>query len=163
MPSLINNRRERTYSMKRIFGIILLAVILILMILLDQGINGLFTFWNAPSLIIVLVITLSMLMLSDNLSDFTRGFNIVMSSKEYTTKELNSSYNAIDTSIKLIYLSGFIGIMIGCIGILSQIDDPSAYGPALAVALLTVFYSALINIFLYATRAKIKKELIYRS
>lgn len=150
------------FTMKRIIAICLLVFILMLGVSLDTGISGLIAYWNIPSLLVVGIIVISMLMLSDNISDFFRGFNIVMTDKAYTTKELKASHNAIDTGIKLTYLSGIVGLIIGMIGLLSRLDDPSAIGPALAVAMLTVLYAALINIILYASRAKIKKELIYR-
>lgn len=39
---------------------------------------------------------------------------------------------------------GMIGTLIGLISMLDRLDDPSAVGPGMAVALLTTFYGALI-------------------
>ncbi|WP_366922988.1 motility protein A [Metallumcola ferriviriculae] len=39
---------------------------------------------------------------------------------------------------------GMIGTLIGLIQMLSKLDDPSALGPSMAVALLTTFYGALL-------------------
>lgn len=113
-------------------------------------------------LIAFFILLIAMLTLSDNLSDFLRGFSIVMTDNEFTTKELKASLNAIEASIKLTLTSAVIGLFIGTIGILTQIDNPSKIGPAAAIALLTVLYAFIINLFLYGTKAKIKKELIYR-
>ncbi|MGM0533565.1 MAG: motility protein A [Campylobacterota bacterium] len=43
---------------------------------------------------------------------------------------------------------GMIGTLIGLVGMLVNMDDPSAIGPAMAVALLTTMYGAMVgNIF----------------
>lgn len=43
---------------------------------------------------------------------------------------------------------GMIGALIGLVQMLSNMDDPKAIGPAMAVALLTTLYSAIIAIAL---------------
>ena len=41
-----------------------------------------------------------------------------------------------------------IGTLIGLVNMLAKLDDPSAIGPAMAVALLTTLYGSLIaNVF----------------
>ena len=40
---------------------------------------------------------------------------------------------------------GLIGTLIGLVQMLGQLEDPSAIGPAMAVALLTTFYGALLS------------------
>ncbi len=40
---------------------------------------------------------------------------------------------------------GLIGTLIGLVQMLAQLDDPSSIGPAMAVALLTTFYGALLG------------------
>ena len=55
---------------------------------------------------------------------------------------------------------GMIGTLIGLVNMLSKLDDPSAIGPAMAVALLTTLYGSLIaNVF----ALPIAKKLKYRS
>jgi len=49
---------------------------------------------------------------------------------------------------KTTYGSGVAGTLIGMIQMLQNLDDPSAIGPAMAVAMLTVLYSVLIVEFL---------------
>jgi len=39
---------------------------------------------------------------------------------------------------------GMIGTLIGLVQMMSNMDDPKALGPAMAVALLTTFYGAVI-------------------
>ena len=39
---------------------------------------------------------------------------------------------------------GLIGTLVGLVQMLGNLDDPSAIGPAMAVALLTTFYGAIL-------------------
>ena len=48
---------------------------------------------------------------------------------------------------------GLIGTLIGLVQMLSQLDDPSTIGPAMAVALLTTFYGALLGSAFFAPLA----------
>jgi len=52
---------------------------------------------------------------------------------------------------------GMVGTLIGLVQMLQTMDDPSAIGPAMAVALLTTFYGAVIaNIFCIPMAGKLK-------
>lgn len=62
---------------------------------------------------------------------------------------------------------GLIGTLVGLVQMLQQMDDPAAIGPAMAVALLTTFYGALISNILgipvaNKLRAKSVAELAYK-
>ena len=52
---------------------------------------------------------------------------------------------------------GMIGTLIGLIGMLAQLDDPSKLGPAMAVALVTTFYGAIMaNLVLIPMATKLE-------
>ena len=54
---------------------------------------------------------------------------------------------------------GMIGTLIGLVQMLSNMNDPQALGPAMAVALLTTFYGAMIaNLFALPMAAKLKQR-----
>ncbi|MFQ5579231.1 MAG: motility protein A [Nitrospiria bacterium] len=54
---------------------------------------------------------------------------------------------------------GMIGTLIGLVQMLQKLDDPSKIGPAMAVALITTFYGALMaNIFFMPMAGKLKKR-----
>jgi chemotaxis protein MotA len=54
---------------------------------------------------------------------------------------------------------GMIGTLIGLVQMLQNMSDPSAIGPAMAVALLTTFYGAVIaNVFAIPVSAKLKQR-----
>ena len=51
---------------------------------------------------------------------------------------------------------GMIGTLIGLVGMLSNMDDPKAIGPAMAVALLTTLYGAFMaNVFCIPVKNKL--------
>lgn len=54
---------------------------------------------------------------------------------------------------------GMVGTLIGLVQMLQTMDDPSAIGPAMAVALLTTFYGAVIaNVFCSPMAGKLKNR-----
>ena len=63
---------------------------------------------------------------------------------------------------------GMIGTMIGLILMLQELDDPSAIGPAMAIALITTFYGCILANFLFnpiASKLKdiSKEEILFRT
>jgi len=48
---------------------------------------------------------------------------------------------------------GLIGTLVGLVQMLGNLDDPSAIGPAMAVALLTTFYGAVLGNMVFAPLA----------
>jgi chemotaxis protein MotA len=54
---------------------------------------------------------------------------------------------------------GLIGTLVGLVEMLGRLDDPSSIGPAMAVALLTTFYGAVLaNVFLAPFAAKLERN-----
>ena len=54
---------------------------------------------------------------------------------------------------------GLIGTLVGLVQMLNSLDDPSAIGPAMAIALLTTFYGALLStVFLMPLAAKLERN-----
>ena len=48
---------------------------------------------------------------------------------------------------------GMVGTLIGLVQMLQNMDDPSSIGPAMAVALLTTFYGAVLANVIFAPMA----------
>jgi chemotaxis protein MotA len=54
---------------------------------------------------------------------------------------------------------GMIGTLIGLVQMLQSMEDPSAIGPAMAVALITTFYGAILAYLLFLPMAgKLRKR-----
>jgi chemotaxis protein MotA len=48
---------------------------------------------------------------------------------------------------------GLIGTLVGLIQMLANLDDPTTIGPAMAIALLTTFYGAILAYMVFAPLA----------
>ena len=71
--------------------------------------------------------------------------------KNQLTKEMNQSYFRHNSSAKVFKsfgdvgpAMGMIGTLVGLVQMLSNMNDPKAIGPAMAVALLTTLYGAML-------------------
>lgn len=114
-------------------------------------------FIDLPSIIIILVFSISMLMASGLLRDLIRGFKIMGKTENtYTVLELQKTEIAVGLAIKLLLLSGVLGSLIGVIAMLSGLSDLSLIGKNLAVALLTMLYALLLVFILLPVRARVK-------
>ncbi len=49
---------------------------------------------------------------------------------------------------KYLPTAGFIGVLVGCIGVLQNMQEPKAIGPAMAISLLTLMYCNIISVSL---------------
>ena len=63
---------------------------------------------------------------------------------------------------------GMIGTLIGLVNMLQTLDDPASIGPAMAVALLTTFYGAVLAFLIFGPiaeklEARTKEELLRRN
>lgn len=67
--------------------------------------------------------------------------------------------NILDTGAALAPAFGMLGTLIGLVNMLKKLNDPSAIGPQMGVALITTFYgSVLANIFFMPMSRKLKAK-----
>lgn len=69
---------------------------------------------------------------------------------EATTERLTRSANVLRRAAEVAPAMGLIGTLIGLIQMLANLNDPASIGPAMAVALLTTFYGALMAYMVFA-------------
>ncbi len=63
------------------------------------------------------------------------------------------STSILNKSAEIAPAMGLIGTLIGLVQMLGQLDNPSSIGPAMAVALLTTFYGAMLSYALFSPLA----------
>ena len=73
---------------------------------------------------------------------FLGGIFIASSVSEHRENLLIERLEAFRTGC---ILFGVVGSLIGIVTLMANVDDPKAIGPALAIALLTLFWAALFN------------------
>ncbi len=156
-------------KVKKAIAVIIALLILALGVVIDKGFGGLATYWNAPSLLFIMIPLISILVLSDNLNELVIGIGVINGKKEYTMKELHSSKNAYNMIIKVVLSLSILGTLIGIINMSgygqadwSGLELLHLYHAGLSVALLTIVYGIILNIFFYAIKSRINKEIIYR-
>ena len=72
---------------------------------------------------------------------------------EATTERMTRSANVLRRAAEVAPAMGLIGTLVGLIQMLSTLDDPNTIGPAMAVALLTTFYGAVMAYMVFAPLA----------
>ena len=99
-----------------------------------------------------------------------RGINLCIDGhppdvvQQMLSKDINLTIERHDTGVKMFKAigdaapaMGMIGTLIGLVQMLSNMDDPKAIGPAMAIALLTTLYGAVIaNAFALPIAEKLK-------
>ena len=67
----------------------------------------------------------------------------------WTPGDAARSARVAETASLLSLLLGAVGTLLGLVMMLQRLDDPSAIGPAFAVAMLSIFYAVALNVFLF--------------
>jgi len=104
-------------------------------------------FLNIPSAVVVTGIVLGlqlMLLGARGLWNNIRVFRVFLVNVAPASLDPDTPANLRAMATHL-YAAGVIGTMIGLVQMLANIDDPSQVAPATAVALLTVFYAAVLS------------------
>ena len=133
---------EKGKFMKLLFAIIGTALILAAMFL---G-SSLWMFFNIPSILIVIGGMVCFSLAHHDAGDIKAAIQNALGSEP--SPNLQKDISVLATLRKTTYGSGVAGTLIGLIQMLEQLDDRSSIGPAMAVALLTAFYSVLIVEFM---------------
>lgn len=76
--------------------------------------------------------------------------NVLQTEIEATTERLTRSANVLRRAAEVAPAMGLIGTLVGLIQMLSTLNDPNSIGPAMAVALLTTFYGAILAYMVFA-------------
>ena len=84
--------------------------------------------------------------------------NMMAHEVKYTMAGKDNEIAVVGTMASLCPAWGMLGTLVGLVLLLQNLDDPSAIGPAMAVALITTFYGSLFANTIFAP-AKKKLEL----
>ena len=104
-------------------------------------------FVNAPSAIIVFVVGFGVVVHAHGLDGLGLLFGATFS--EVSSDTAGQAAEAARTASRSFTGAGWLGLIIGLVQMLANMDDPTQIGPALAVALLTVFYAQLCATLLW--------------
>ena len=77
-------------------------------------------------------------------SDIKGAFKLAFAQGPIQRKDAQRPISVLSTIRILASASGVLGILVGVVKMLQNMDDPSAIGPAMAVALLTPMYAIIM-------------------
>lgn len=125
------------------------------------GVRLLIMLLDIPSLIILLMVIIPALMQTGLLKDFNNGFRLTIGKKSKGSfKEIKRAIAAIQLVRKCAVYAAVFSVCISFVIIMTQLSDPAALGPNLAVAVLSVLYAALINIIFLPMEKQLEVKLI---
>ena len=72
----------------------------------------------------------------------------LLTSKTPTQTHLRQTIAMLSSAYQLVWAAGLSGTLLGMVIMLSNLDDPAAIGPGMAVSLLTVMYGLILGEFI---------------
>lgn len=90
-----------------------------------------------------------------------RALPAALRAERPTAAQLDAAEDVARSGRRAVWLMGLVSTIIGLIQILQGLDDPSALGPALAVAVMTLFYAGLADVFVVSpliTRVRLRRS-----
>lgn len=107
--------------------------------------SGIMSFIDVPSVMIVLGGSFALLLINFS---FVEMKTIIIQTLTLSSMDPDDRHKAIlfwQAATRAYLCTGTIGTLIGLVLMLQQLDDPSAIGPAMAVALLTIMYALVLT------------------
>ena len=153
-------KKKNSVGKVLLMSVVVFAIFFWFNILMSMGTKGLemFTnFFDLPALILLLLLVVPMLVVSGSGRDFLNVFSI--GKKEYPIRSLKRSLEAVQLVQKLILYSSMISCIMAIVTILTCLEDTATLGPCLAVAMLIVFYAAVLELFLIPVKAKVQNAI----
>jgi len=111
---------------------------------------------DSPSLVLITVLMLILLFMSGLTKDFLKGIAFFFGkNKEISLDELRRTLAAFKLVLIGLPIGGVVASLIAFVAILGKINDISTLGPNMAVAILTLLYSLVIEILLLPMAARL--------
>lgn len=114
-------------------------------------------FIDLPSLAILLLFTVPVLVASGMGNDFLMAFQ--MGKKQCSLVQMKKTLEAVRLLQRLVLCGAGFAAMISIVLILRGLDEPSAIGPNLAVAILAVLYGIIIESLLIPLSAYVQNHI----
>lgn len=141
-----------------IFSFLMLVIACVFVVLSASGVESLCWFIDMPSIIIPLGITFFVLIASESLGDFVHAFSICYGNKEYSDNQIKNSWAVMRMVLCVIPIAGIFSFVVNIIAIISHLTNVELLGPRVNVALLSVFYCAVIEILLMSTAMRLFRK-----
>lgn len=128
--------------------------------ILGMGGPNIIWFIDTPSLILIVGFLILGLGISGQMKDFGIGLKAGYAGKQIFDKtQLEKAEYALGFGIKIVLMTGMITALISFVTILGNLDEPSALGPNLVVATLTVLYGIALSMILLIFKARVHRKM----
>ena len=113
-------------------------------------------FLDLPSLLIVVIPTLGLSIGNFSWKTYKKTWSIPFGNPEnYEQSELIETHKCVNYMGNMFIIMGLIGSLIGVVLTLQTLDDPKMIGPAVAISIMTLFYSVMLKGFCMHRSSKI--------
>jgi flagellar motor component MotA len=137
------------------FSIILVAVTFVGVTLMSGG--DLLTLFDIPSFLVVGIIPLLFQLIFFGFKNFKNAFSSPFR-KDSSVAELSQSIDFFTSYNRFVWTFSMAAMGISILAFFTYLDTPHAYGPNLAVALISFLYAALIYLLLVLPYTAIAKQ-----
>lgn len=115
---------------------------------------------DLPTLIIMAVFVVPILLRNGLWQDFKRAFRLHKKGFTCHLSELRRTEDVIVMLQKQVQYAGMLTALISCIYVLINISDPSMLGPNVAVAVLSLIYTVILEMLLLPLHLTVKSRII---
>lgn len=130
--------------MKKTYYVFLIASIAIFALAIFFARGSFMVFFDPPSIMLTLAPTVLILLTVYSPREFGRSFKLAWKDNEGTRIAVKNSINFFKSARNLLLLMGIIGLMIGCILMLSAGWEAKKFAYGLSFALICMLYSFLL-------------------
>lgn len=154
------HKQKRNWSIfGTIFSFLMLVIACVFVILSAGGVKSLAWYIDVPSVVIPLGITSFVLIASESMWDFFQAFAIVYGKKEYSMERIRAAWCAMKTVLCVIPMAGVFSFTVSIVAIIGFLKNIELLGSHMAVAVLSVFYCSIAEIFLIPTAVRLYKKI----
>ena len=150
LPARPTRDRPLTLPGRKLLGGLVMLGVLLLGSMWSTPIDA---FFDIPCLVIVLVIPGAGIFLSHSFAQVREACGLMLGVDPLEEAEALESAALFTRLAELAVAAGLAGTVIGLVQMLQQLDDPTKIGPAMAVALLCLFYGVILSECVYRTAA----------
>ncbi len=140
-----------------LLGELILFVALFLLITWGWGFSAITWFLDLPSIIVILLFIIPGLMIMGEWKDFIKAFSVGI--RQFSLLELKNIIGAVGAAQKLTVYGALFAIIVSAVLLMGNLDDPSTFGPNLAVCFLSGFYAVILEFFLLPLRLNAERRM----
>ena len=117
-------------------------------------------FIDFPTLLVMVIFVVPVLMRGGMWKDFKRAFQLLKKRYDCRLSELRRTKDVLEMIQKQIWYAGILTMMVSILYIMVNISDPSLLGPNVAISILTLFYTVVLEMLLLPLQLEVKRRII---